>query len=75
MINTGSKKSTEDICPICKGTGRFAMPKKIDIDSAEIKERLALELIGKGYSYRQVQNALGYKSVRSISHIVEKSKK
>jgi hypothetical protein len=68
-------KNTEDTCPVCNGTGKFAQPKKMEIDSTEVKEKLALGLIDKGYSYRQVQVALGYKSVRSISYIIEKSKK
>lgn len=75
MNNTGSKKIVQDICPVCNGTGQFALPKKIDSDSFEIKEKLAIGLLEKGYSYRQIQKALGYKSVRSISYIIEKSKK
>lgn len=75
MNGTGIKKIAQDICPVCNGTGKFVLPKKIDIDTVEIKEKLVLGLLEKGYSYRQVQIALGYKSVRSISFIVEKFKK
>lgn len=74
MNDTGKKKKAEDVCPVCDGTGRFILPKKIEIDSVEIKEKLALGLLEKGYSFRQVQVALGYKSVRSISYIVGKKK-
>ena len=73
MINTGIKKKTKDICPVCNGTGEFVLPKKMEIDSAEVKSKMALGLLEKGYSYRQIQKALGYKSVRSISYIIEKN--
>lgn len=75
MNNTGAKKIAEDICPVCNGSGKFVLPKKLEVDAVEIKEKLAMGLIEKGYSYRQVQKALGYKSVRSVSYIIEKSKK
>lgn len=53
-------------CPICKGTGKYDLPKKMQVDSAEIKKRLAVELRAKGYSIRQIMTALGYKSPISI---------
>lgn len=46
-------------------------PKKIDIDQLEVKKIIARDLKEKGYSYRQIQRALGYKSVRSISHLLK----
>ena len=45
-------------------------PKKIDMDAADVKKQIAISLREKGYSYRQIQRALGYKSVRSVSHIL-----
>lgn len=75
MSNTGAKKIAEDVCPVCGGTGKFVLPKKLEVDAVEIKEKLAAGLLEKGYSYRQVQIALGYKSVRSISYIKEKLQK
>lgn len=45
-------------------------PKKIDMDAADVKKEIAMALREKGYSYRQIQRALGYKSVRSVSHIL-----
>jgi len=45
-------------------------PKKIEIDQFEVKKVIAHDLRSKGYSYRQIQRALGYKSVRSISHLL-----
>ena len=53
-------------CPICKGTGDFELPAKMQIDSMELKKHLAIDLHKKGYSIRQIQAALGYKSPRSI---------
>lgn len=75
MNNTGGKKKVADICPVCNGTGEFILPAKMEIDSFEVKAKLAIGLREKGYSYRQIQKALGYKSPRSISYIIEKNKK
>jgi len=50
-------------------------PKKIEIDQFEVKKVIAHDLKAKGYSYRQIQRALGYKSVRSISHILNHGRK
>lgn len=58
-------------CPVCKGSGKFKLPYGMEIDSLEIKTRLTKELRKKGYSIRQIQIALGYKSPRSISKILE----
>lgn len=69
FVNMNNTKA-EDKCPVCDGTGVFVLPKKMQIDSAEIKKKLAKELIKKGYSYRQVQKALGYKSTQSVSYWV-----
>ncbi len=60
------------VCPICNGSGKFQLPRKIQIDSAEIKKQMAIKLREKGYSIRQIQVALGYKSPRSISIILKK---
>jgi len=50
-------------------------PKKIDLDQFEVKKVIAADLKSKGYSYRQIQRALGYKSVRSISHLLNHGRK
>jgi C4-type Zn-finger protein len=59
-------------CPVCKGTGKFSLPKKIEIDSVPIKEEIVLGLRKNGYSMRQIQVAMGYKSPRSIQYIIDK---
>lgn len=58
-------------CPMCNGTGKTDPPKHREADMVEINKKIAKELIGKGYSYRQVQRALGYKSVRSIQYLLQ----
>lgn len=58
-------------CPVCNGTGKLEIPKHREADMFEINKKIAKELIGKGYSYRQVQRALGYKSVRSIQYLLK----
>lgn len=64
-----TKKRNTD-CPICGGTGRIEDPRLIDMDNAEIKREIVLKLHEKGYSMRQVQRAVGYKSVRSVHLII-----
>lgn len=46
-------------------------PIRTDIDQLEIKKAIAIGLREKGYSYRQIMKALGYKSVRSISLLLK----
>jgi len=65
---SGEKK---DVCPVCQGTGKFELPAKMKIDSGGIKKKLAIELRKKGYSIRQIQVCLGYKSPRSIQLLLK----
>jgi hypothetical protein len=58
-------------CPMCKGDGKIPDAYKLIVDTVEIKKEMALKLKAKGYSYRQIQKALGYKSVRSVSHLLK----
>ena len=60
-------------CIICKGTGEIEEPKHKDIDGEmnAYKKAVANELHIKGYSYRQIMKALGYKSTRSISLLLK----
>lgn len=46
-------------------------PSKLNADVFEVKKEMAEKLRDKGFSYRQIQKALGYKSVRSISYILK----
>ena len=59
-------------CPICHGSGEFELPAQIKIDSVEIKRRIAIELREKGYSIRQIQVSLGYKSPLSVQLFLKK---
>ena len=50
-------------CPLCDGTGCVVTPNK---RSAQEKREKAVQLRKLGFTYREIQNALGYKSPRSI---------
>ena len=58
-------------CPVCRGTGKFELPHRMAIDKMELQKYLATELRKKGYSIRQIQVALGYKSPRSIQILLK----
>lgn len=64
-------KGNECECPICEGTGLVTDPRKLEIDTTEVKRGMAKKLRNFGYSFRQIQNALGYKSVRSVQHLLK----
>lgn len=59
-------------CPICNGSGSIDEPRleRSKIDLIEVKREMAKKLREKGFSFRQIQKALGYKSVRSITHLL-----
>ena len=42
-----------------------------EVDMIEVKKDMAVKLHSKGYSYRQIMKALGYKSTRSISLLLK----
>lgn len=67
---------SKTVCPLCNGSGIFKMdaPHKLKLDTIEIKKQIAIELHKKGYSIRQIQKALGYKSPLSIQLIISKTK-
>lgn len=58
-------------CICCNGTGTMEDPNHKKVDMFEVKKEMAVKLHAKGYSYRQIQKALGYKSVRSISYLLK----
>jgi hypothetical protein len=64
-------KDKEYPCPICKGHGKLDYPAHMVIDEAAVKKEMALKLHEKGFSYRQIMKALGYKSTRSISLLLK----
>jgi hypothetical protein len=59
-------------CPICTGTGNLPKPNKIARDRAEEKKAMAKTLRDNGYSLRQIQDFIGWKSVRSVVEALEK---
>jgi hypothetical protein len=59
-------------CPVCNGTGKLEIPKHREADMVEVNQKIAKDLVGRGYSYRQVMRVLGYKSVRSVQYLLDK---
>jgi transposase len=58
-------------CICCNGTGTMDEPNHKEVDMIEVKKEMAVKLHAKGYSYRQIMKALGYKSTRSISLLLK----
>ena len=58
-------------CICCNGTGKMPDPNHKEVDMIEVKKDMAVKLHSKGYSYRQIMKALGYKSTRSISLLLK----
>lgn len=58
-------------CPVCNGTGFTDNPHGISIDVVDVKRQMARQLRDKGFSVRQIQKALGYKSPGSIQHLLK----
>jgi hypothetical protein len=58
-------------CPICKGKGCLSDPRKVGRDRTAEKKAMAKTLRDAGYSIRQIQEFLGYKSPRSIALFLE----
>jgi len=56
-------------CPCCKGTG--SVDKKILIEPQRKKE-MVIEMRNLGFKFREIMEALNYKSPRSISKALNK---
>ncbi|TXH57567.1 MAG: hypothetical protein E6Q97_04315 [Desulfurellales bacterium] len=59
-------------CPICKGSGHLPEPKSTQQNAAKQKARMAKVLRDNGFSLRQIQSFIGWKSVRSVTEAIEK---
>ena len=55
-------------CPTCKGTGKV---KPFHDGSVESRRKTAIKLRRKGFSIRQIQKALGFKSQTSVAHLLK----
>lgn len=54
-------------CPVCKGTGKLEDRSLLNkAKEIERKKNAAIKLREIGYSIREIQRMLGYKSPRSI---------
>lgn len=62
-------------CPICKGRGELPEPRQHGRDRAEEKKAMARTLRNAGYSLRQIQDFIGWKSVASARDAVDETKK
>ena len=51
-------------CPLCNGSGITEPQQK---RTAEEKRKLAVKMRGLGFSFREIMNALGYKSPNSLN--------
>lgn len=53
-------------CPVCKGKGCLPEPRKVQRDRTKERRDMAKVLRANGYSIRQIQEFLGWKSPRSV---------
>lgn len=53
-------------CPVCNGKGHLPEPRKIERDRSKERRNMAKVLRANGYSIRQIQDFLGWKSPRSV---------
>ena len=60
-------------CPICKGIGEIAEPKRPLINESAAKRTMARALHHEGYSYREIAKLVGWKSPRSVQLALENS--
>lgn len=58
---------TQACCPVCKGTGALPEPREHGRDRTAERKEMAKTLRKAGYSLRQIQDFLGWKSVRSAA--------
>lgn len=58
-------------CPICKGCGELDEPRQHGRDRAEEKKAMAKTLRDAGYSLRQIQEFIGWKSVASARDAIK----
>lgn len=64
-------------CPVCKGLGKMPRPRNTNKTTRPDKARKAAmckAMSRAGYSYQEIAAFLGYKSKRSISVLLGKSK-
>lgn len=59
-------------CPICKGSGELDPPHIEKKDQTIANAQIVKTLRDAGYSFRQIQKAMGFESVRSVQYLLEK---
>lgn len=65
-----SKQKRE--CPVCRGVGEIEAPYIEKTDKTEANSQIVKTLHESGYSFRQIQKALGFKSVRSVQYLLKR---
>jgi len=65
-------KKIDTICPICKGKGKLELPYKDTKDWIIVRQRMVVDLLKAGYSFRQICKLLKFGSTRSIQIIKKK---
>lgn len=58
---------TQAVCPVCKGTGCVPEPHEHERNRSAERKAMAKTLREAGYSMRQIQDFLGWKSVQSVT--------
>lgn len=75
MTKNMKKNNKKMICPICK-SGTIKMPKSKKLSDKKIKVLMnkicVKKLLNEGFSYREIQIFLGYKSIASIQKLINK---
>lgn len=64
-------EGTAAACPVCKGTGALPEPHEHGRNRAAEKKAMARTLRDAGYSIRQIQDFLGWKSPRSAAEAIK----
>lgn len=67
----GQIERTQAMCPVCKGTGCIPEPHEHERNRAAEKKAMAKTLRDAGYSIRQIQEFLGWKSPRSAATAIQ----
>lgn len=67
----GRIESAAAACPVCNGTGCLPEPHEHGRNRSAEKKAMAKTLRDAGYSIRQIQELLGYKSPRSVAAFLE----
>lgn len=66
-----TRGSATKTCPVCNGRGFLPEPRQASRNRSDERKQMARTLRKAGYSLRQIQDFLGWKSVRSVATAIE----